>query len=91
MIARQNAFHYRKCLRDGAQSDAQNQGLPEPQNSPVHGLQTYYPSLDIAAQYPVRKWSAKKKWRKLSGTNPLPEVIQGVEFKDGIKQPQNAA
>ena len=35
--------------------------------------------------------SAKKKWRKLSGTNRLPEVIQGVEFKDGIKQIQNAA
>ena len=35
--------------------------------------------------------SAKKKWRKLSGTNRLPEVIQGVEFKDGIKQVQNAA
>jgi len=35
--------------------------------------------------------SAKKKWRKLSGTNRLPEVIQGVEFKDGIKQLQSAA
>jgi len=35
--------------------------------------------------------SAKKKWRKLSGTNQLPEVIQGVEFKDGIKQLQIAA
>jgi putative transposase len=35
--------------------------------------------------------SAKKKWRKLSGTNRLPEVIQGVEFKDGIKQLHNAA
>jgi len=35
--------------------------------------------------------SAKKKWRKLNGTNRLPEVIQGVEFKDGIKQLQNAA
>ena len=35
--------------------------------------------------------SAKKKWRKLSGTNRLPEVIQGGEFKDGIKQIQNAA
>ena len=35
--------------------------------------------------------SAKKKWRKLSGTNRLPEVIPGVEFKDGIKQLQNAA
>jgi putative transposase len=35
--------------------------------------------------------SAKKKWRKLSGTNRLPEVIQRVEFKDGIKQLQNAA
>jgi putative transposase len=35
--------------------------------------------------------SAKKEWRKLSGTNRLPEVIQGVEFKDGIKQLQKAA
>jgi putative transposase len=35
--------------------------------------------------------SAKKKWRKLSGTNRLPVVIQGVEFKDGIKQLQKAA
>ncbi len=35
--------------------------------------------------------SAKKKWRKISGPNRLPEVIQGVEFKDGIKQIQIAA
>ncbi len=35
--------------------------------------------------------SAKKKWRKISGPNRLPEVIQGVEFKDGIKQLQAAA
>jgi putative transposase len=35
--------------------------------------------------------SAKKKWRKISGPNRLPEVIQGVVFKDGIKQVPNAA
>jgi len=35
--------------------------------------------------------SAKKKWRKISGPNRLPEIIQGVEFKVGIKQLQNAA
>ena len=35
--------------------------------------------------------SAKKKWRKISGPNRLPEVIQGVVFKDGIKQVSNAA
>ncbi len=35
--------------------------------------------------------SAKKKWRKISGPNRLPEVIQGIAFKDGIKQRQNAA
>ena len=34
--------------------------------------------------FPAEHW-------KLSGTNRLPEVIQGVEFKDGIKQLQNAA
>jgi len=32
--------------------------------------------------------SAKKKWRKISGPNRLPEVIQGIAFKDGIKQLQ---
>ena len=31
--------------------------------------------------------SPKKKWRKINGPNRLPEVVQGVEFKDGIKQP----
>jgi len=35
--------------------------------------------------------SAKKKWRKINGPNRLPEVIEGVEFKDGIKQLQTAA
>ena len=35
--------------------------------------------------------SAKKKWRKINGPDRLPEVIQGVEFKDGIKQLQIAA
>ncbi|MEJ6748170.1 MAG: IS256 family transposase, partial [Yoonia sp.] len=35
--------------------------------------------------------SAQKKWRKISGSNRLPEVIQGIEFKDGIKQIQIAA
>jgi len=35
--------------------------------------------------------SAKKKWRRISGPNRLPEVIQGIAFKDGIKQLQNAA
>lgn len=34
--------------------------------------------------------SAKKKWRKISGSNRLPEIIQGVAFKDGIKQIQIA-
>jgi len=29
--------------------------------------------------------SARKKWRKLDGQNCLPEVIHGVEFRDGIK------
>ena len=35
--------------------------------------------------------SARKKWRRLDGSNHLGEVIQGVTFKDGIKQIQNAA
>jgi len=35
--------------------------------------------------------SAKLKWRKLDGANRLPEIINGVEFKDGIKQHKHAA
>lgn len=35
--------------------------------------------------------SARKKWRKPVGANRLPELINGVEFKDGIKQIKDAA
>ena len=35
--------------------------------------------------------SAQAKWRKLDGANRLPEIIQGIEFRDGIKQLQVAA
>ncbi len=35
--------------------------------------------------------SALTKWRKLDGANRMPEIIQGIEFKDGIKQLQNTA
>jgi putative transposase len=35
--------------------------------------------------------SAKKKWRKLDGAHRLPEIIEGVAFKDGIKQKKHAA
>ena len=35
--------------------------------------------------------SAKRNWRKLSGSNRLPEIIEGIEFRNGIKQIQVAA
>ncbi|SEO17469.1 Transposase, Mutator family [Pseudorhodobacter antarcticus] len=35
--------------------------------------------------------SAKKKWRKRDGQNRLPEIIEGVEFRDGIKHEIKAA
>ena len=35
--------------------------------------------------------SASKKWRKLDGQNRLPEIIKGVEFRDGIKHEIKAA
>jgi transposase-like protein len=35
--------------------------------------------------------SAKKKWRRLDGQNRLPEIIEGVEFRDGIKHEIKAA
>ena len=30
--------------------------------------------------------SARRKWRKLDGSNQLAEIIEGAPFKDGIKQ-----
>ena len=35
--------------------------------------------------------SAKRKWRKLDGSNQLAEIIEGVLFKDGIKLTKHAA
>jgi putative transposase len=35
--------------------------------------------------------SAQAKWRKRNGANRLPEIVQGIAFKDGIKQLQTAA
>ena len=35
--------------------------------------------------------SAKKKWRKLDGQNRLPEIIEGIELRDGIKHAIKAA
>ena len=35
--------------------------------------------------------SAKTKWRKLDGENRLPEIIEGIEFRDGIKPESKAA
>ena len=35
--------------------------------------------------------SAQAKWRKLDGANRLPEIVQGIEFKDRSKQLQHAA
>ena len=30
--------------------------------------------------------SAEKRWRVLNGSTPIPEVIAGVEFVDGLKK-----
>jgi transposase-like protein len=35
--------------------------------------------------------SAAKRWRSLNGADILPEVIQGIPFVDGVRQPQAAA
>ena len=35
--------------------------------------------------------SAQTKWRKLDGANRMPEIIEGIAFKDGIKQLNQAA
>jgi len=44
----------------------------------------------LAMTYQLRL-SAKKKWRKLNGQNRLPEIIQAVEFRDGIQHEIKAA
>ncbi len=35
--------------------------------------------------------SARRKWRKLDGSNQLAEIVEGVSFKDGIKLTKYAA
>lgn len=35
--------------------------------------------------------SAQLKWRKLDDANRMHQIIQGIAFKNGIKQLQNAA
>ena len=35
--------------------------------------------------------SARRKWRKLAGSNQLAELIEGVLFRDGIKLSKHAA
>ena len=35
--------------------------------------------------------SAQGKWRKLDGSNRMPEIIQGIAFANGIKQFKPAA
>ena len=35
--------------------------------------------------------SAKRKWRKLNGSDQLADIIDGVPFKDGIMQIERAA
>ena len=35
--------------------------------------------------------SAQVKWRKLDGAKRLPEIVQGIAFKGGIKQLQAVA
>ncbi len=35
--------------------------------------------------------AAQGKWRKLDGRNRLPEIIKGIEFRDGLRQLQTAA
>ncbi len=35
--------------------------------------------------------SARRKWRKLDGSNQLAELIEGVLFTDGIKRTKNTA
>ena len=35
--------------------------------------------------------SAKRKWRKLKGSDQLADIIDGVPFKDGSKKIEHAA
>jgi putative transposase len=38
-----------------------------------------------------RMMSAQTKWPKLDGANRMPEIIQEIAFKDGVKQLNQAA
>ncbi len=70
----QNHEPYRKHLCNRPAPHWQNQGMSQPENRPRHGVQ----ADDVSSG----------KWRKLDGANRMPEIIEGIEFKDGIKQLQ---
>ena len=64
----------RERLLDGQEPHQEDQGLPEPENRPLDGLQA-----DEASH---------EDMRRISGPNRLPEIIGGIEFRDGITQMQ---
>ena len=58
-------------------SSSNRQGMPEPENRARHGLQ----ADDVSSA----------TWRKPDGACRMPEIIEGVECKDGIKRLNQAA
>jgi hypothetical protein len=69
-------------LRDGARK------LMEHRTNRTKGCLSRKTGLAMAFKLMM---SAQKKWRKLDGQNRLPEIIQGVELRDGLRQVQAAA
>ena len=59
--------------------------------SPDGAAQQLYPRSGRIAMAFKLILSARRKWRKLDGSNQIAEVIKGVPFKDAIKQIECAA
>tara|TARA_R110002073_G_scaffold9892_2_gene49033 strand:+ start:3368 stop:3772 length:405 start_codon:yes stop_codon:yes gene_type:complete len=79
----------RPCHR--TQPNPKDKGVPQPQNGTIHGLQADDPFRDIAAQYPVRQWSAKKNGESSAAPIAYPKSFKGLSSKTGSSSVQNAA
>lgn len=92
------------AIRDGVQiiADHPDAGRPvddmdpEFQEWPISFGASGYASLCLSRKTGLAMafklmMSAQGKWRKLDGRNRLPEIIEGVELRDGLRHVQIAA
>ncbi len=62
--------------------------IPEPRTAKTRGSLSRETMLTMVFKLCL---SAQQRWRKLNGQDHLAEVIEGINFVDGIKKEKEAA